>query len=53
MRKKKMGQWGVVIQSLEKSGRKINSMLEFALQKGGGYLMRFRIDNLSPKRIEA
>ena len=41
-----MGQWVVVIQSIEKSGRKINSMLEFALQKGGGYLMRFRIDNL-------
>ena len=29
-----MGQWGVVIQSLEKSGRKINSMPEFVLQNG-------------------
>jgi hypothetical protein len=31
-----MGQWVLVIQSLDKSGLEINSLLEFELQKGRG-----------------
>lgn len=52
MKEKRVEQWIVEIQSIEKSGRKINSMLEFVLLKGGGYLMRYRMDNLSRKRVE-
>ena len=36
MRKKNIRQWVLVVQSLEKSSREINRMLEFGLQKGRG-----------------